>query len=118
MQLPAPGGISLTFRNPLGVDRLPPVLRVVLIGTINGLSAVFAAFLAVAFVSLALRYRGGGGQLLRQQIKWLALAAVAFISICLAIAVLLTGAGSPSWLTGIAYTLGQRSSPCSASRPR
>jgi hypothetical protein len=102
VQLPAPGGISLTFRNPLGVDRLPPVLRVVLIGTINGLSAVFAAFLAVAFVSLAVRYRAGG-QLLRQQIKWLALAAVAFI-ICLAIAVLLTGA-SPSWLTGIAYTL-------------
>jgi hypothetical protein len=102
VQLPAPNGISLTFRNPLGVDRLPPVLRVVLIGTINGLSAVLVAFLAVAFVSLAVRYRAGG-RLLRQQVKWLALAAVAFV-ICLAIALLLTGA-SPSWLTGIAYTL-------------
>jgi hypothetical protein len=48
------------------------------------------------------RYRAGG-RLLRQQVKWLALAAVAFV-ICLAIALLLTGA-SPSWLTGIAYTL-------------
>ena len=101
VQLPGVGGISLTFRNPLGVDRLPPVLRVVLIGTISGVSAVFAAFLAVAFVSLAVRYRAGG-QLLRQQVKWLALAAVAFV-ICQATALLLTGA-SPSWLTGIAYT--------------
>ena len=102
VQLPAPGGISLTFRNPLGVDRLPPVLRVVLIGTISGVSAVFVAFLAVAFVSLAVRYRAGG-RLLRQQVKWLALAAVAFV-ICQAIALLLTGTRL-SWLTGIVYTL-------------
>ena len=101
VQLPVPGGISLTFRNPLGVDRLPPVLRVVLIGTISGVSAVFVAFLAVAFVSLAVRYRAGG-RLLRQQVKWLALAAVAFV-ICQAIALLVTGASQP-WLTGIAYT--------------
>jgi len=102
VQLPGPGGISLTFQNPLGVARLPPVLRVVLIGTTSGVSVVFVAFLAVAFVSLAVRYRAGG-QLLRQQVKWLALAAVAFV-ICMAIALLLTGAG-PSWLPGIAYTL-------------
>ena len=101
VQLPGVGGISLTFRNPLGVDRLPPVLRVVLIGTISGVSAVFAAFLAVAFVSLAVRYRAGG-QLLRQQVKWLALAAVAFV-ICQATALLITGA-SPSWLSGVSYT--------------
>ena len=101
VQLPGVGGISLTFRNPLGVDRLPPVLQTVLIGTISGVSAVFAAFLAVAFVSLAVRYRAGG-RLLRQQVKWLALAAVAFV-ICQATALLLTGA-SPSWLAGIAYT--------------
>ena len=100
VQLPGVGGISLTFRNPLGVDRLPPVLRVVLIGTISGVSAVFAAFLAVAFVSLAVRYRAGG-QLLRQQVKWLALAAVAFV-ICQATALLITGA-SPSWLSGVSY---------------
>ncbi|MFY9930551.1 MAG: hypothetical protein WAK82_21370, partial [Streptosporangiaceae bacterium] len=101
VQLPAPGGISLTFQNPLGVARLPPVLRLVLTGTISGVSAVSAVFVAVAFVSLAVRYRAGG-RLLRQQVKWLALAAVAFV-ICQAIALLLTGA-SP-WLTGIVYTL-------------
>jgi uncharacterized membrane protein YhaH (DUF805 family) len=100
VQLPAPGGISLTFQNPFGVAHLPPVLRVVLIGTIGGVSAVSAAFLAVAFVSLAVRYRAGGRQL-RQQVKWLALAAIAFV-ICTAIA-LLAGA-SQSRLTGIAYT--------------
>jgi hypothetical protein len=100
VQLPAPGGISLTFRNPLGVARLPPVLRVVMIGTISGVSAVFVAFLAVAFVSLAVRYRAGG-RLLRQQVKWLALAAVSFV-ICQATALLLTGASQP-WLSGIAY---------------
>jgi hypothetical protein len=102
VQLPAPGGISLTFPNPLGVAHLPPVLRVVLIGTISGVSAVFVAFLAVAFVSLTVRYRAGG-RLLRQQVKWLALAAVAFV-ICQAIALLLTRASQPR-LTGIAYTL-------------
>jgi hypothetical protein len=102
VQLPAPGGISLTFQNPFGVDQLPPVLRVVLIGTISGVSAVSAVFLAVAFVSLAMRYRAGGRQL-RQQVKWLALAAVTFV-ICQAIALLLAGASHP-WLTGIAYTL-------------
>jgi hypothetical protein len=100
VQLPAPGGVSVTFRNPLGADRLPPVLRVVLIGTISGVSAVLVAFLAVAFVSLAVRYRTGG-RLLRQQVKWLALAAVAFV-ICMAIA-LLAGASQPR-LTGIADT--------------
>jgi len=100
VQLPAPGGISLAFRNPLGTAHLPPVLRVVLIGTLNGLSAVFVAFLAVAFVSLAVRYRAGG-RLLRQQVKWLALAAVTFV-ICQAVALLLAGASQP-WLSGIAY---------------
>jgi hypothetical protein len=64
-------------------------------------SVVSAAFLAIAFVALAVRYRASGHQL-RQQIKWLALAAIAFV-ICQAVALLLTGA-SQSWLSGIAYT--------------
>jgi hypothetical protein len=63
-------------------------------------SAAFVAFLAVAFVSLAVRYRAGG-RLLRQQVKWLALAAVAFV-ICMAIG-LLAGASQPR-LSGIADT--------------
>ena len=77
MQLPAPGGTSLTFPNPLGVAHLPPLLRAVPVGTLNGLFVAFAAFLAAAFVSLVVRYRAGG-RLLRQQVKWLALVDVAF----------------------------------------
>jgi len=76
MALPAPGGVSLMLENPLGVRSLGPVLSTVLIGTLNGLSVLVTVILAAAFVSLAVRYRSGGREV-RQQIKWLALAAVA-----------------------------------------
>jgi hypothetical protein len=99
--LPAVGGVSLAFPNPLAVDHLGPVLRTVLIGTINGLSAAVAAFLAAAFVSLAVRYRAGD-RLLRQQVKWLALSAMASVA-GLLIALLGIAAGQP-WLTTVAYT--------------
>jgi len=101
VDLPAPGGVSLRFPNPLGVDDLGLVLRTVLVGTVNGLSVVFVPFLAAAFVSLAVRYRAGG-RLLRQQVKWLALTAVGFL-VCLLIA-LLGLAGGQAWLTTVAYT--------------
>ena len=68
--LPAPGGISLTYPNPLAVRPLRPVAW---LGTQSGLAAVFPLLLAGALVSLALRYRRGG-QRLRQQMKWLGLA--------------------------------------------
>src|SRR5262249_52746279 len=72
VQLPAPGGISLVYPNPLGVASLEPALRAVPVGTINGLAVVFAAFMAAVLVSLGVRYRAGG-RLMRQQIKWLGL---------------------------------------------
>jgi len=99
--LPAPGGASLSFPNPLAVSDLGPVLGTVLVGTVNGLSAVFLPFLAAAFVSLAVRYRAGGRRL-RLQIKWLALTAVGFL-VCLLIA-LLGLADGQAWLTTVAYT--------------
>ena len=68
--LPAPGGISLTYPNPLAVEALRPVTW---LGTLNGLAPVFILLLAPAVVSLALRYRRGD-QRLRQQMKWLGLA--------------------------------------------
>jgi signal transduction histidine kinase len=101
VELPAPGGVSVTFPNPLGVDNLGPVLRTVLVGTLNGFSLAFVAFLAATFVSLAARYRAGG-RLLRQQIKWLALTAMCFV-VGLLIALLGAAAGLP-WLTTAAYT--------------
>jgi hypothetical protein len=79
VQLLPPGGISATFANPFGTTQLPPVLRDVLIGTLDGLTVAFVAFLAATFVSLAVRYRTGPW-LLRQQIKWLTLAAGAFVA--------------------------------------
>ena len=79
VQLLPPGGISATFANPFGTTQLPPALREVLIGTLDGLTVAFVAFLAATFVSLAVRYRAGHW-LLRQQIKWLTLAAGAFVA--------------------------------------
>ena len=68
--LPAPGGISLTYPNPLAVRSLQPVTW---LGTQSGLALLFPVLLAGALVSLALRYRRGD-QRLRQQMKWLGLA--------------------------------------------
>ena len=102
--LTAPGGASLSYPNPLALGDPGPVLHTVLVGTLNGLSAVFLPFLAAAFVSLAVRYRAGG-RLLRQQVKWLALTAVGFAA-CLLIA-LLGLAGGQVWLTTAAYTATQ-----------
>src|SRR5207342_1516685 len=61
---------------PLGITSLGPALSTVLIGTFNGLAVLGTVLLAAAFVSLAVRYRPGGREV-RQQIKWIALAAVA-----------------------------------------
>jgi len=68
--LPAVGGISLVYPNPLAVRYLQPVTW---LGTLSGLAAVIPVLLAGALVSLALRYRRGD-QRLRQQMKWLGLA--------------------------------------------
>ena len=65
--LPAPGGISLTYPNPLAVRSLRPVTW---LGTLSGLALLFPLLLGGAVLSLALRYRRGG-QRLRQQMKWL-----------------------------------------------
>jgi signal transduction histidine kinase len=70
--LPAPGGISLSYSNPLAVRSLDPVAR---LGTLNGLGVVTVLLLAPAVMSLVRRYRRGD-QRLRQQLKWLALVVV------------------------------------------
>jgi signal transduction histidine kinase len=68
--LPAPGGISLVYPNPLAIRSLQPVTW---LGTQSGLALLFPVLLAGALISLALRYRRGD-QRLRQQMKWLGLA--------------------------------------------
>jgi len=99
LQLPAPGGVSLAYPNPLGAQSLEPVLRAVPVGTLNGLAVVTVAFMAAVLVSLAVRYRAGG-PLVRQQIKWLALAAVVF-AVLLFIALMGIAAGQV-WLNSAA----------------
>jgi signal transduction histidine kinase len=78
--LPAPGGESLAFPNPLGIRSLGPVLSTALIGTLSSLGVLGIALLAAAFASLVIRYRSGGREV-RQQINWIALAAVA-VAVC------------------------------------
>ncbi len=73
--LPAPGGISLTYPNPLAVRSLRPVTW---FGTLSGLALLFPLLLGGAVISLALRYRRGD-QRLRQQMKWLFLAIAALL---------------------------------------
>jgi signal transduction histidine kinase len=95
VRLPAPGGTSLTFPNPLGIKSIGPVPSTVLIGTLNSLSVLGTVLLAAAFVSLVVRYRSGGREV-RQQIKWITLAAVA-VAICQTAALLAIAAtGSES----------------------
>jgi signal transduction histidine kinase len=99
--LPAPGGISLVYPNPLAVRALDPAAR---LGTLNGLAVVFPLLLATAVMSLVIRYRRGG-QRLRQQMKWLALV-VAGLLICQLVG-LLTGAPGqhPTLLQKLPYVL-------------
>jgi signal transduction histidine kinase len=68
--LPAPGGITLQYPNPLAVRALAPVTS---FGTLSGWALLIGPALVAALVSLVNRYRRGD-QRLRQQIKWLWLA--------------------------------------------
>jgi signal transduction histidine kinase len=86
--LPAPGGISLTYPNPLAV---PSLRTVTWLGTLNGLALLFPLLLGGALVSLALRYRRGD-QRLRQQMKWLGLA-IAGLLVAIAVGSLAIAAG-------------------------
>jgi signal transduction histidine kinase len=103
--LPAPGGTSLMLPNPLGVRSLGPVLSTVLIGTLNGLSVLGTVILAAAFVSLVIRYRSGPHEV-RQQIKWIALAAVAAAGCQVAALLAIAATGNLSNpVTTAAYTV-------------
>ena len=86
--LPAPGGNSLTYPNPLAVRSLGPATW---LGSLNALGVLFLLVLVASLISLALRYRRGD-QRLRQQMKWLGLA-IAGVLACQIVAVLAIAAG-------------------------
>jgi signal transduction histidine kinase len=94
--LPAVGGVSLTFINPLAVPSLRPVLSATRLGDLGGLGVVFAAMLVLAVIAMVLRYRRGD-QRLRLQMKWLALAG-AGVLICQVVAVLAIASGQQGTL--------------------
>ena len=95
VQLPAPGGVSLSVQNPLGVRSLPPPLATVLIGTISQAWFVFIALMAASTVAMTIRYRSGGREL-RQQIKWITFTAATAIG-CSVVVLVSTDIGGKSW---------------------
>ncbi len=70
--LPAPGGVSLTYDNPLALDFLGDFGRRV--GSLNALAAIYLSLFLLALASLVARYRRGSNEV-RRQILWLALVA-------------------------------------------
>ena len=99
--LPAPGGVSLTYPNPLAVRALRPSAW---FGTLGGLAVLLLLLLGSAVVSLALRYRRGD-QRLRQQMKWLGLA-IAGVLACQAVGALSIAVGQENKpLQTVPYTI-------------
>jgi hypothetical protein len=70
--IPAPGGVSLTYDNPLALDVLGDVGGRV--GSLNALAAIYLLLFLLALASLVARYRRGRNEV-RRQILWLALVA-------------------------------------------
>jgi signal transduction histidine kinase len=105
LHMPAPGGVSLAVASPLGVRSLGPVLSAVLIGTLDGASAVFVVILGGALAGLVIRYRSGTRET-RQQIKWIALIALAgLVFQGVALLALAANHGRSSLPVSIAYTV-------------
>ncbi|HEU4487795.1 MAG TPA: hypothetical protein VFS38_00750 [Actinomycetota bacterium] len=77
--LPAPGGISLNYPNPFALHSLKPMISTLMLGTIPSLSVASVMFFASTAVALAVRYRSGRERL-RQQIKWVAFVAFAWVA--------------------------------------
>jgi signal transduction histidine kinase len=102
--LPAPGGVSLKFANPLAIRWPGPLSGWAQLGTLNGLAVVFAVLLVPTLAALVIRYRTGD-QRLRQQMKWLALA-IGGVLACQLVALLAIAAGHPdATVVTVVYTL-------------
>ena len=105
LALPAPGGESVRIPNPLGIRSLGGVLRTALVGTLTGMSVLFTVLFAISFVALVIRYRSGGREV-RQQIKWVACAAVATVACqCVALAAMAASHGAPTGVSVVAYAV-------------
>ncbi len=92
--LPAPGGVSLTYPNPLALSSL----RHDVVGSLTGLGISSTLLFAAAAAALVVRYRSGDAEL-RQQIKWVAFAAAASFVCQIALTVAEVVAGNESAVT-------------------
>jgi signal transduction histidine kinase len=69
--LPAPGGYSLTYPNPFGIEALGSKVP---LGTLAQYAFLLVVLLALGFAALIVRYRSGDLDT-RHQVKWVALVA-------------------------------------------
>ena len=96
VELPGPGGISVVYPNPLGV----PELQDVAIGTLSWLGVVSGVLIVAGAAALVVRYRQGDEEL-RQQIKWVELAAGAFVVAQVAITIAIATFPNDSWVVAV-----------------
>jgi signal transduction histidine kinase len=103
--LPAPGGVSVSYPNPLGVP-LGPVWSTLLVGTPNGLAVLSLPLFLAAVVALVVRFRAGGREV-REQIKWLAfmMALMLAAQVVALIGIATAGGSRDNPVTGAAYGL-------------
>ncbi len=99
--MPAPGGVSLTFPNPLAVRSLGPEVSTLLVGTLPSLTVVTVPLFAAAAAALMFRYRSSRPDL-RQQIKWVAVATLASAGSQFALALAAATVGFQSPVTIVA----------------
>ncbi len=76
--IPAPGGVSLSYDNPLALDFLGDFGRQV--GSLNALGAIYLPLFLLALASQGARYRRGSNEV-RRQILWLVLVAGASVGL-------------------------------------
>jgi signal transduction histidine kinase len=103
--IPAPGGVSLTFPNPIAIRSLGGFASAALIGTLPALGVAVAALFAVAFAALVIRFRSGGPEL-RRQIAWVAAVAIAAVAsnAVLAVAQLSCRCTDSVWMVALSWT--------------
>jgi signal transduction histidine kinase len=101
--LPAPGGVSLTYQNPFGIQAVGHALSAVPVGNFNTFTLISILFLAAASVSLVVRYRAGGSEM-RRQISWVALTGAGFALLQLvALAAIVADHGKIPVVATVAY---------------
>jgi signal transduction histidine kinase len=93
--LPAPGGVSLEYMNPLAIRSLGRGVSTALLGTLPSITVFSVLLFLAAMVALVVRYRSSGPEL-RQQIKWVAYLAVAAVGLQIGLAVAFAVGGSDS----------------------